>query len=142
MFRLCLSALVAATLLLCTSGALSAATTVDDLGCVDGGAHWDYQMVYRIVIWEGNDVSYLEEVPCGSGKWYERHRVAATPPTTLTNPGVFTSTGSIEFNVARNLAGTVTEGAGPDSRGFIAAPSTTTLIISTPVTQSLISTLH
>jgi hypothetical protein len=141
MFRLCVLALVAVTLLLVTNTALKADTMVDDVGCVDGGAYWNYQMVHRIIIWDDNGLSYMEEVPCGSGKWHERGRVAGPPPTVLINPGVFTSTGTIEFHIAPNLAGIITEGTGPYDRRFVAAPSTTMLIISVPVVQSLVRTL-
>ena len=80
MFRLCFAAFVAVILLSLSNVRVIAATQVDDQGCVQSGAEWDYQMVYRIVIWEDNKLSYMEEVPCGSGKWYERPNVTAVPP--------------------------------------------------------------
>lgn len=142
MFRLCFSALVAAILLLLTNTALMAKTEIEDMGCVNGGAYWNYENVHRIIIYVDGIISYLDEYPCGSGKWYERHRVSATPPATLTNPGVFTSTGTIEFHQAAATSGIITAGSGPERREFISNPTSMKLVISAPVAQSLMESLR
>jgi hypothetical protein len=120
MFRLCFSALVVAILLSLSGVRIMAGTvTIDDEGCIPGGERFGYQMIYRIVIWDGDNLSYLEEIPCGSGRWLGRGRVSGAPPTRLNNPGVLTSSGTIEFSQSSHTAGIITEGTGPDNRGFM-----------------------
>ena len=143
MFRLCFTALVAVILLSLSSIAARAETMADDRGCIDDeDGRYGYQKIHRIIIWEGNNLSYMEELPCGSGKWFERSRVSGYPPTTLNNPGVLTSSGTIEFSQNAPTAGIITEGTGPFNRGFMPIATSLKLIISAPVVQSLLTSLH
>lgn len=145
MYRLCLAATVALVLFAGFRPLPKTETTIDDVGCIPGyimGEAYNWQDVYRIIIWDENGVTYLEEIPCGSNNWYERHNVHANPPTGLTNPGVFTSEGTVEFTASPNRAGIITPGTGPDDRDFVPDPSSGKLIISPPVVVSLLQSLN
>lgn len=143
MYRPCLMAVVTAVLFAVSQTAHARNITITDEGCFDGGAMFDYQIIHRIVIWEDNNVSYLEEIPCGSGNWYERGVVLPYPYSGGTGTtGTLTSSGTIEFTASPNRAGIVTAGTGPDGRGFEWLPTSGKFIISAPVVESLLTSFN
>lgn len=142
MYRLCLAAIVAVVLFAGFQPLPKTETTIDDVGCIPGGEKYQYQNIYRIIIWDENGVTYLEEIPCFSNNWFERHNVHANPPSVLTNSGVFTSQGTVEFSAAPNRAGTITPGTGPTDRDFVPDPASSKLVISSPVVISLLQSLN
>ncbi|MBS1912857.1 MAG: hypothetical protein JST22_12790 [Bacteroidetes bacterium] len=119
-------------------------STWSDEGCFNGGAAYDYEMIHRIVIWNADTQtgSYLEEIPCGSNNWFERSNIHIAPPSSGGNPGVFTSSGTVEFMAAPDVAGVITPGTGPDHRGFVADPTSGKLVVSAPVVASVLQSLH
>ncbi len=142
MYRLFVVVMVAVSLLTAFRPMPETETVIDDVGCIYGDARFDYQMIHRIVIWEGNNLTYLEEVPCGSNNWFERHSTQSAPPSGTQNPGVFTSEGTVEFSATPDVAGTITPGTGPNGRGFAPDSTSGKLVISAPVVQSLLASIH
>lgn len=112
--------------------------TAEYAGCVDGGAYWQHEMVERIIIWDGDNLTYLERHPCGSGgTWIERHNIVAGGPSGSGIAGGLNANGELVFaGVPGSASGLITAGTGLCCRVHNAA-STSELVVSSDVTESL-----
>jgi hypothetical protein len=111
--------------------------TISDEGCMERES--DGVMIYRYVIEDANSISYLEEIPCGSGNWHYRTTAGTVR---VGSPAVFDPNGNIILTGSAHTGGRLSPSATPGVALFTPATGGNTIVITSSLVEAMLHPLQ